>query len=453
MMPITMLILLILVLASFAIATQASNGVSIRGTRQLQDTQTALNRARSLWESHDTDEYSYHVRSKNVFYDVTFVSFVEQDEVTKMTTNLVAEGYETLQNIRPPTVNAFFDRIQKAINDLKKKPTVLVTYDQTYGYPLNVSLDYGNSSQGFFFLTDTIAATIEGFVPVSQEMAKLKKARQDWRQFSFQNYDTVYEDNEDRYLVEVRDDTVVKVVDSNSLDVTNDFPPGSLQADQFLVHKQQAAMEEILTTTYPNKLEVSYNPDNKGYITSADVVYGNSFMENNGNITYSNLQLSEVGTQSPISPTSAPSDLPTMRPSMRPSTSPSMIPSSSPSQIPTALPSVSPTESQVPSPSPSKTPSKNPTPSPSTTPSIALSDAPTASASPTTNKTEPICVPRFQPCTAGGSPCCRQRDSCSLGGRCRPLSATQKTGREKLSGDRSINIQGLNRRRLHVRGA
>lgn len=447
--------------------------------RQLQDNQAALDQAKSLWTSFNTNEYSYHVRTTDFFYDVTFASFVSQNQITAITSNLeVASGEEVLQSIRPPTVGGFFDKIQEAIDDDVKNPIIAVVYDSVYGYPTNVSLNYGDAAPGFFFLTDTIDATIVAFVPVSEELASLTTARQQWKQFGYQNYDTIFKDELLDYQVAVRDGVVVRVLDEVDMDITSNYPPGTPEADRLLVDKQFDEMETILADTFPKAVDVLYHPTN-GYITSAKIDYLD-FTENGDSIVYAVLELSEEGTQSPINPTAAPSDMPTRNPTK--------TPTDSPSTSPTQTPSASPTESQIPTPSPTKTATKSPSKGPTTSPSKVPTASPTAAViisptiapsppptesfnatlppitdptngpstsetlAPSSNRAGGPCVPRFSSCTSDSNTCCGAQDSCTIGGICRPGVGNQKDGRDKLSRD-DRSAFDLNRRKLKVRGA
>jgi hypothetical protein len=370
------------------ITASASEPSPIR-RRQLQSNtlhQVALDQAKALWASFNTNEYSYHVRTTNFFYDVTFAGYVNDNKITSMDSNLNVVGGSVLPNIRLPTVSEFFDKIQEAI-DSSKDPTVEVTYDSIYGYPLSVNLDYGAAAPGFlFFLTETLDATIASFVPVSEELERLMAARKQWNRWGYESYDSIYQELLN-YQVVVRNAAVVQVVNEDNVDVTSNYPPGSPEANRLLVDKQFEEMENILTTTPPTELEVLYHPSN-GYITSARIDYA-EFTQNGENILYAVLELSEQGTRTPTNPTQAPTKAPT--------TSPTIAPTKAPTKTPTTSPTTTPTKSQVPTKSPTIVPTKAPTKTPTTSPTTA----PTKSQAPTKSPTiVPTKAPTKTPTTS-----------------------------------------------------
>jgi len=414
--------------------------------RELQSVQQALDQAKAKWNSFGINEYIYHVKTADFFYDVTFACRVTSNNVRDLDSTLEVTSNSTLNlpNLSPPTVLGFFEDIQKAIRS-SKKPTIQVTYDSTYGYPKVVNLDYGQAAPGFFFLTDTIRATVEALIPVTLEMQRVNAAKAKFEDFPYDSWDATYQQGQN-YRIQVRSKVLTSVRDESNRDVTSSFNGNAVLRDRVTIRNSYTEVRSILDTKKPKTFFVAYHPTG-GYITSLSASFA-SYTNDGGNIAYSTLQLLEQGTSKPAEPTGLPSEAPSTQP---PSDPPTRTPSDIPTRTPTPYPSSAPSmvDSTNPTKTPTTSPSVSPTPPPTKTPTM------TPSAPPSFNPTKTPCVPRFAACTAGVSECCNGADRCGASSVCRPLTSTQKDGREKLTRDRAFNgIPSRNggRRGLQVRG-
>ncbi|KAL3931747.1 MAG: hypothetical protein SGBAC_011166 [Bacillariaceae sp.] len=414
--------------------------------RELQSVQQALDEAKAKWDSFAINEYIYHVRTSDFFYDVTFACRVTNNQVRDLDSTLEVTSNSTLNlpNLSPPTVQGFFDDILKAIRS-NKNPGIDVTYDTVYGYPKVINLDYGQAAPGFFFLTDTIRATVDTLIPVSLEMQRLNAAKENWENFLFDSWDATYQQGQN-YRVQVRSNVITSVLDESNRDVTSSFNGNALLRDRVTIRNSHTEVRSILDTKKPKSFAVAYHPVD-GYITSLSATYA-SYTNDGGNIAYSILQLLEQGTARPIPPTGLPSQSPsTSPPSLRPTLTPSDIPTRTPTGYPSSAPSSA--DSSRPTTFPTKLSSVSPSLPPTTTPTMDPSTTPTDA------PTKTACVPRFQICTPDVSECCNPNDSCGSARVCRPVVSTQKDGREKLNRNRSFSgIPSRNggRRGLKMRG-
>ncbi|CAJ1937928.1 unnamed protein product [Cylindrotheca closterium] len=434
--------------------------------RELQSVQQALNDAKAKWASFAINEYIYHIRTEDFFYAVTFACRVTSDQVRDLDSSLEVTSNSTLNlpNLSPPTVNGFFDDIQKAIRS-NKNPSIQVTYDATYGYPKIVNLDYGQAAPGFFFLTDTIRATVETMIPVTLEMRRITAARLRFNAYLYDSWDATYQQGQN-YRVQVRSKVITSVRDESNRDVTSSFNGNANLRNRVTIANSFTEVRSILDTKKPKTFSVAYHPTD-GYITSLSATFA-SYTNDGGNVIYSIINLQQQGTARPIPPTGlpsaspsteppsdpptpTPSDIPTRTPTPYPSSEPSLADSDRPTKGPTGAPSSEPSIAN------SDRPTKSPTAAPSVAPSRLPTKSPTTSPSstPSFNPTKTACVPRFDICTPGVSECCNPSDRCGASSVCRPAISNPKDGRDKLARDRAftgIPSRNGGRRGLQLRG-
>lgn len=417
--------------------------------RELQSAQEALNTNKAKWNSFNINEYVYHVKTQDFFYDVSFACRVTNNVIGSLQSTLEVTQNSTLNlpNLSPPTVSGLFDKIQQAIRS-SRNPGIQVFYEATYGYPKVINLDYGQAAPGFFFLTDSIRATVEAMIPVSVESTRIQTASTKWnRAWQWNSWDATYQQGQN-YLVQVRSGSITSVRDERNRDVTGDFVGNANIRNRLLIQDSFREVRSILNTKKPKTFSVTYNPT-YGYITSLSATYA-SYTNDGANVAYSILSLQSVGTALPVPPTGLPSVEPSSAPPTRaPTRRPSPIPTRSPTPRPSVAPSMQPTTKP-----PTKSPTKRPSPSPTKRPSPSPTKSPTKS--PTTPvPTSEVCVPRFETCIAGESRCCNPNDQCGASSVCRPSLTNAKQEREKLSRERAftgIPSRNGGRRGLQMRG-
>ena len=117
---------------------------SLIDVRVTETRQTELDAARTLWDSYNVLDYDYYYR-RSCFcaYEYTKRMFVEVRNSTVDAAYFAEDGTAAPDDmIRNwlKTIDGMFDTIQDAVD--RKAHTMKVTYNETHGYPMSVSIDY-----------------------------------------------------------------------------------------------------------------------------------------------------------------------------------------------------------------------------------------------------------------------------------------------------------------------
>lgn len=236
--------------------------------------QNDLDSARRLWNSLNIDRYYYEVETGFVVDEVTgelnpvfmanFRVHVTNNVVTEVQSSLSPITDKMMRQI--PTFERLFDNIENAMNsDLD--PGLNVTYDEEFGFPNFICIDYGDTPMNWRWLSRDTMGTITKFLPISQEIDFLTEARNRWLTFGVGHYQMTFKR---LYQPEVR-----IAVQDGEVESSVRTDTGKTVKSETTVLVLLDELEDMFSNINPFDVDITYSMV-YGYPESVDVKFYNT---------------------------------------------------------------------------------------------------------------------------------------------------------------------------------